>query len=117
MILFSKLYLRTSQNNNNVTTMSTQSVQYQCLYEIQDVKNCVIDDTTGAIIEYELCEPLVNLYKLDVTTYLFKSTRTVMFVSEECPPNIIELLSLDELFRIFTEEEFYEMFNIPEDSV
>jgi len=82
---------------------------YKHLYEIHDVKDCT-KNKKGEIISYTLCQPLVNHYK-SAKTMIFKGTNTVMVVSTDCPSNILELLSLNELRRIFTDEELFEIFN------
>jgi len=116
--------------------MSTQSAQYKdSLYEIHNVKSYKSElsesyECPNAFLrcfysilsllksffvnsgKYELCEPLVNSYKKGTNTYYFKGTNTVMIVSKDCPVDIMEILSIDELFRIFTEEEMYKMYNI-----
>jgi len=97
-----------TSNVNESKGMSAEELSK--FYEIHDVKNCEIDETTGQIISYELCKPLVNSYGKGCKTYVFKDTKTIMLVSEDSPPNIIELLPFDQLSRILTDEQLDEMF-------
>jgi len=83
--------------------------QYKHLYEIHDIKEFK-KNNMGEIISYTLCQPLVNGYN-PAKTMVFEKTNTVMTVTQECPSNILELLSYDELTRIFTNEELFEIFN------
>lgn len=96
-----------TSNENESKGMSVEELSK--LYEIHDLKNCEIDETTGKIISYELCEPLVNGYGKGFKTYVFKDTKTVMLVSEDCPPNFMELLPYDQLCRILTDEQLHEI--------
>ena len=97
-----------TSNENESKGMSAEELSK--FYEIHDVKNCEIDETTGQIIKYDLCEPLVHSYGKGSITYVFKDTKTVMLVSEDSPQNIIELLPYDQLCRILTHEQLAEMF-------
>jgi len=82
---------------------------YKHLYEIHDVKK-IVKNNIGEIIKYDLCQPLVNYYKAP-KLMIFENTNTVMIASLDCPPNILEFLSKDELRRIFTDEQLFEIFN------
>ena len=83
---------------------------YKHLYEIHDIKDSE-KNNAGEIISYTLCQPLKNTYKCGAKTKVFKGTNTVMVVSADCPSNILELLSYEELTRILTHEELFEIFN------
>ena len=97
-----------TSNENESKGMSAEELSK--FYEIHDVKNCEIDETTGKIISYDLCEPLVNSYGKGSITYVFKDTKTIMLVSKDCPQNIMELLPFDQLGRIINQEQLDEMF-------
>ena len=74
------------------------------------LKTSPVGEATGKIIKYDFCEPLVHSYGKGSKTYVFKDTKTIMLVSEDCPPNIIELLPYHQLCRILTDEQLEEIY-------
>jgi hypothetical protein len=82
------------------------SAPYKHLYEIRGVKEVIYENATNEIQYIDLIEPLVNAYP-DGTEYrIFHNTQKILFIHTDCPPNILDLLSLDELREILTNDEF-----------
>ena len=82
------------------------SAPYKHLYEIRGIKEIIYENATNEIQYIDLIEPLVNAYP-DGTEYrIFHNTQKILFLHTDCPPNILDLLSLDELREILTDDEF-----------
>jgi hypothetical protein len=86
--------------------VNSLSAPYKHLYEIRGIKKIVYNKTTNEIHSIDLTEPLMNSYP-DSTEYrIFYDTHKILFMHRDCPPNILDLLSLDELRKILNDREF-----------
>ena len=89
-----------------MSAISSLSAPYKHLYEIRNIKEISIDKNTGNIENISFTEGLVNHYLCGTKVLCFIEKNKVLIMSTECPEDIIDLLSYDELQSILSTEEF-----------
>jgi hypothetical protein len=81
------------------------SAPYKHLYEIRGIKEISYKNATNEIHSIDLTESLVNSYPEGTEHRIFYKTQKILFLHRNCPANILDLLSLDELREILTDDE------------
>jgi len=90
------------------TQIQSLSAPYKHLYEIRNIKNIEYDLCTGKItnIYFYEDEPIVNTYRDGYHLEIFLKTNKALLRAKECPTNIFDMFSFDELSSLLTDEEF-----------
>lgn len=79
---------------------------YKHLYEIRSIKRADIDIVSREVRNIDFAEPLVNKYREGAIIKVFIATCKVIIISCVCPENILDLLSMDEMHELLSENEF-----------
>ena len=90
-------------------TMQSLLTKYKHLYEIRSIQRVEFDEESNQITDFVLAEPMVNSYNKGANVKLFINTKKVIIMSNECPDNILDMLSLEELHELLTEKEYYDL--------